>query len=484
MKRNLLLITTDQHRWDAIGPNCGWGELTPHLSALAREGANFPLASSSNPICVPARLSLLTGCAPHRVICGDGNDGVLREGVPTLPGVLASAGYATAAIGKMHFLPYQLPRTLHGFQHAELYEEGRVRWKEMLSGEKLGGEDYLDALDEAGWGGYQRAHGVGNNDIHLAPSALPAEQYESSWVARRSLDWIRGHRASHPDQPFFLWTSFTKPHAPFDPPEPWHKCFDPRDMPLPAGSAEMLANRNPALARFREAYLWNDIASPQVVALARAYYFGLVRFIDEQIGRIFQGLREESIWENTSIIFTSDHGEMLGDFGLFFKSNHLEGSGHVPLIMKLKDRVSRDQAASLRGIEDVFPTLLHEAELDVPVGIDGITPLASSQRGVYFSHTTIFDFHSFMARTARHKYIWSELGGSEELYDLEEDPQELINLAKDPARAAILKGLKHRLSEWLVETGNPYANEQGRLIPKTDARPLPDAQAMLGLRWC
>ncbi len=221
---NILLITADQMRWDTMG--CAGNRIvrTPALDQLAARGIRFTNAFSPNPICVPARASIMTGNYPQVCTGKKVNAGAVKEGQPLLTQILKSVGYRCYAEGKLHFNPYSAPgkpRHLLGFEEVDLHESGRILQCFDPQGKLRGVEDYFDYLSDVGWHGYARGHGVGNNDVRPCASPLPAEHYVDHWIADRTIDRIRKHTQERAESPFFLWMSSPKPHSPYDPPRPF-----------------------------------------------------------------------------------------------------------------------------------------------------------------------------------------------------------------------------------------------------------------------
>lgn len=274
MPPNLLLITADQFRWDCLGCMGNPVIQTPHLDALAARGVCFRNGFSTDPICVPARASIMTGNYPHVCTGVKHNAGRIRDGQPLLTEVLKGVGYRAYATGKLHFVPYappDSPRLVHGFEHVDLHESGRLIGQFDPRGTRRGLEDYFDYLCDVGWGGYARAHGIGNNDVRPCASPLPAEHYIDAWIADRAIARLDAHRLESPDQPFFLWMSSPKPHSPYDPPRPYDTLYDPRAVPPPVGSPEMLADRNPCITQTRYTHALDSL-SPQAWQVIRSYY--------------------------------------------------------------------------------------------------------------------------------------------------------------------------------------------------------------------
>ena len=217
------------------------------------------------------------------------------------------------------YVPYAPPgaaRLVHGFQQVALHESGRILAQFDPRGEGDGVEDYHDYLRRVGWGGYSRAHGIGNNDIHPAPSPLPAEHTCDAWVCSAAIRFLEGHRRAAAENPFFLFMSFAKPHAPYDPPRPYDALYDPRQVPAPFVARETAGPpRTPTKHEEGRTHGW-DLWSPECHRVARAHYYGLVTFQDEQIGRMLAWLEGQGWLENTVVVYTADHGDLLGDFFL------------------------------------------------------------------------------------------------------------------------------------------------------------------------
>ncbi len=487
----IVLITADHMRGDALGCNGNPFVHTPHLDALAARGVTFVNAFTSNPICVPARATITTGNYSHVCTGTKNNAGRIRDDQIKLAEHFGRAGYATAAIGKLHYVPYSppgMPRLLHGFDHCELCESGRIVAQYDPHGEQRGLEDYHDYLRDVGWGGYQRAHAIGNNDVHAAPSALPAEHHEERWVADRSAAWLEGHLASRPEQPFLLWTSFAKPHSPYDPPEPYNRTYDPRALPAPVGSVELLADRDPLLRTWPLAYGW-DRMSPQAVQHSRAHYFGMVTFQDEMIGRLLGFLDRAGVLDQTVVVYASDHGDLLGDFGCFFKCNMFQGAVGVPLIMAGPGVAGQGANAELVGLQDILPTLAGLTGAALPHAVAGADLSAAlarpgaAVREHFVSQSLDTPRQRAMVRTREWKYVYHELGGVEELYEVAGDRTELHNLAREHRTvAAELRGV---LIDWCRDNGDEAMLSDGGLVqsPEHCADETGFMAGRMGWRW-
>jgi arylsulfatase A-like enzyme len=450
---NILLITADHMRNDAVGANGNPFIRTPNLDALAARGVTFTNACTPNPICVPGRACLTTGNYPHKCTGSKNNGGRIRDDQIKIAEHFGGAGYWSACVGKLHYAPYAPPgepRLVHGFEMWEACESGRMIGQFDRTGRQRGLEDYHDYLQDVGWGGYERAHGIGNNDVHAAPSALPAEHHEEAWVASRSIANLQEHLRARPERPFFMWTSFAKPHSPYDPPEPYNRAYDPRELPPPVGSLELLADRDPLIRHWPVAYGWDKL-SPEGVQYSRAHYFGMVTFQDEQIGRIVSFLEQAGQLDNTIIVYTADHGDLLGDFGCFFKCNMFNGSVGIPLIMAGPGVAAQGPSDELVGLQDILPTLAGLTGCPLPQGVDGID-MTGESRELYVSQSLGSPNQRYMVRSKQCKYVYHELGGVEELYDEVEDPQELRNLVGE--RRGLADEYRAALVDWCRGNGD------------------------------
>jgi len=437
---------------------------TPNLDALAARGVLFRNAFTPNPICVPARATVMTGNYSNVCTETKNNGGRIREDQPLLTETLKGAGYRTYAVGKLHFVPYSPPgepRLVHGYEHVEMMESGRVLRLHDPEGKLRGLEDYFDYLKDVGWGGYTRAHGVGNNDVRPCASPLPEEHYVDHWIADRTMHWIDRHRASEGDRPFFMYMSSPKPHSPYDPPRPYDAMYDPRTIPAPFGSAEDLENRNPLMDQVRWSHAIESL-SPEALQVIRSYYYGNVSFFDQQIGRVVSHLEETGLLEDTLILFSADHGDLLGDFGAFFKCSHLNGSVRVPMLAAGPGVKRGAVSEAVVGLQDILPTFagISGADLGEEVhGLDLGAHLADPSvpvREWYYAQTLESPSQSSMICDGTWKYIYSEMNGTEELYDQENDPGELVNLAGRPGQKERLSALRAQLraeAERIGDTG-------------------------------
>lgn len=432
---HIVMITTDQMRGDLLG--CAGHPVirTPHIDFLAKRGMRFTQAYSTTPVCIPARASIMTGLEGHTLGITSYREGFELPTDRSLPQLLREGGYETRAVGKMHVYP---ERRHYGFDSMLLCEEGR----ELGAGSdrKRGYDDYEQWLAEQGYPGQAFAHGISSNGYcAVTPWHLPDELHPTEWIADQSCkvikrrDWTR---------PLFLWSSFTAPHPPLTPLMRDLYMYEKDDMPEPAIGD--WADNQP-LFHQRNVAMFGGLSDRQAEWARRSFY-AMITHVDRALNRIIGTLREEGMLENTWFIFASDHGDNMGDHHLWFKSNFTKGACNIPLIITPPVRGNLDQVMgedwlpginrSPVGLQDLLPTCLGIAGVPIPEGLDGrsLLPLVEQRtervREAILGEFGIAGQRSLMLTDGRWKYIWFEEDGAELLFHIEEDPNELNNLAK------------------------------------------------------
>ncbi len=460
---NIVLITTDQQRFDTTGPAAPPFLRTPHLDHLAREGITFRRAYADCPVCIPSRVSIMTGLQgfSHGML-GNGRlpDGTLPiDRARSLPARMRALGYQTAAIGKMHFMPM---RARYGFE------------------EMILPDDYYYQMARFSWAagiGQPMQHGLGQNELYPSMATVPESYTLTAWIVDQCVEYIKRRR--DPLVPFFLWCSFSKPHPPLDPPEPYYSMY--RDAPLPEpwiGAWSEGPECPEAFRRFRES--WSlDLIPAEVLRAARAAYYGLITQIDYNLGRLFAALQDLDLFNETVFLFTSDHGELLGDHHSGAKSFFYEGSAHVPFILRLPPSWEGRPVGTTIDLPvclaDVFTTCLAAAGGPVEPEIDGqdLIALATGRleqpRAWLEAACGRPQPHWHGLTDGRWKYLYYFGDGREQLFDLDADPRELTNLAGDASHRSTLEACRAMLVERLERRRSPLV-EHGRLV----VRPLPD----------
>lgn len=518
---NFLFIITDQHRADHLG--CGGNSIvrTANIDRLAAKGARWDRFYVANPICMPNRASIMTGrmCSAH---------GVRHNGIPlskdhtTFVELLRDAGYRTGLIGKSHLQCFTgLPATnryepaeglaapsrhlrdaIKNNRHTPDYDlEVAQQWNRPLA-ERTGGDFYgfehVEVVADHGdracgdyllWARQQRPdfddlagpeNALSGNRIKAPQAwrtAVPEELYSTSWIADRSEAWLSGCAAS--EEPFFLQMSFPDPHHPFTPPGRYWDMYDPADIPLPASFG--LGNLPPIRAMREALETGSDSRDSQdpfavtedearsIIALT----YGMITMIDEAIGRVLRRLDVLGLAEDTVVIFSSDHGDYMGDHGLMLKLLlHYQGIIRVPFIWHDPWSPGQGQVdGGLASSIDIAPTILARAGIQPYNGIQGRNLLSSaSPEAIIIEEDsqrlmTGFDRPQRVRTIVTDRYRMSLREGEDwnELYDLSADPDEVTNLYDQPVGQTV----RRELSEVMLK----------RMIALQDRSPLPAYRA-------
>lgn len=473
---NVILICVDEWRGDCLGAEGHPYVQTPHLDELASKGARFRHAYSATPTCVPARVALFTGQSQEK----HGRVGY-QEGVPfdvahpvTIASEFKAAGYQTQAIGKMHVYP---ERSRVGFDDVNLHDGFLhfARRKHKLNFKLF--DDYVPWLrrqpgvspDEEYFD-----HGAGCNSTTARPWDKAERLHPTSWAGNECVEWL--YRRD-PTVPFFLYLSFHRPHPPYDPPAWALEMY----LDLPAFKRRLgdWEHHYESVRTNGNHQLAFGTLSEAVTHRARAGYYGLMTQIDFQLMRVYEALIEHDLAQDTIIAFTSDHGEMMGDHDFYRKAVGYEGSARVPFIVApapsdkkaLRGQVV-DEVVELR---DLMPTLLDLAGLDIPESCDGKSlarflrddagAAASSEPWREWLHGEhVYFGQSLQWVTDGHvKYLWASEWGSEELFDLDNDSDEMHNLAPLPEHSQLLSLWKGRLIEALDGREEGFVKD-GKLV--------------------
>ena len=492
---NILLITSDQQRADCFGfenPHIR----TPHLNALAAGGTRFSACITPNLVCQPSRASILTGLLPlTHGVWDNGVDLDPRVGIQGFAGTLAANGYETAYFGKAHFAtkatfhPTGTPECMRsqakygphwrgpymGFGQVELIVLGHVnnplplerppsghyeRW--LLS---RGDEEAMLALCTAATG--PDTEGA----AQTWHSALPAAWHSSTWLGDKTVGWLAQHDRS---RPFCAWVSFPDPHQPFDCPLPWSLLHDPRDVPLPATRGEDVSLRpwwykatlegtpqlaDPEFRQLRAKVSRMPAQSDRQLAHMTANYYGMISLIDHNVGRILSTLDDLGMREDTLVIYTTDHGDMLGNHGLYLKGPWpLEDLLRVNMIAAgpgvAAGRVVDEPVSTL----DLAATFYEKAGVAAPMELQGrslgtLLGGADQQREAAWSEWHVHPSRCGVGlqlrtvRTRTHKATFELGSGAGELYDLVNDPAETVNRFDDPAYAAVRRRMHDLMRE-------------------------------------
>jgi arylsulfatase A-like enzyme len=499
-KPNILLITSDQQHWNTLGvtnPKIR----TPHLDRLCREGTRFRRAYCNSPVCSPSRATIITGQYPAWHGCW--TIGVkLPEDVPTVGETFQEHGYATTLVGKAHFQPLasdpdggqesiECQPTLRdldfwqGF-NGPWYGFERVELARNHADEAHVGQHYALWMEEKGltdWKDYFQpwpppAHDPAATEkpywLHGRQHTwdLPEEFHYTTWTAERSIAAI--DRARDEEKPFFLWASFHDPHPPYLVPEPWASLYDPDEMDSEMGELlpgeleampphfALTQETKPDFSPWRETPFANHglhshRVEPDALRKNIAVYYGMISFMDAQIGRILERLDELGIADDTVIVFTTDHGHFLGQHGLTAKGPfHYEDLLKLPFIVRWPggNVPAGAESDALQALIDLPSTFLSACDIPVPGRMQGVDQLPVwTGAAAEARDNVIVEFRHQPTRVHLRTYIEErykvtlyrdqEYG---ELFDLATDPEERINRWDDPEYAGVKAALFQR---WL-----------------------------------
>jgi len=452
---NILLITTDQQRPDTLALYGNQYVRTPHIDALAAQGAVFRNAVVQNPVCIPSRACLQTGRYPHQHGV-QYMEGVIDDtpGLPpyelTIMERLQHAGYRTAAFGKIHMMPRE-----RGFDEMRVTGGKGQRWTKS-AGLPIGlgplGRDYAAWLEQKAPGAYERIYEQRRRpeyrrDKAVISNVLSLEEYIEWWIMENTVEFVRRDH----DRPFFVWCGFCGPHGPVDPPAPYDGLYPISEVPLPPNY-----HVTPD-GEYRPTTEEQDRIARKFVA----YYWGLVSLIDDMIGRILAALEDSRKLENTLILFVSDHGEMGFDFGRLGKGCFYDPVVRVPLIVRPPGGLAQGRMVDgLVETFDIAPTVLDYAGAGIPDNMSAVSlrPLiegAGDPRECALCEFVANDRSRAgvcLRTSTMHYEQWTD--GTVRFYDLKDDPLQRTNLAFDAGRRGDVAEMRSLLIDRLACTGH------------------------------
>lgn len=500
MGRKVLFITTDQQRYDTLACNGGTLARTPVVDGLAAAGIRYERAVPQSVVCMPSRSTMLTG--QHPTTHGVWMNGVpLPEDAPSVANLLNAAGYRTALIGKAHFQPYFDPfmrftenalgadttppqGTHRGFEHLEFSTHSPMgqlhyaRWLRDNHPEAMGG--FYAVVDTDLQVNAEGGGDTGAPQVKVNPIAK--EWYHTDWVADRAIAWLDSLDSS---DDWFCWISFPDPHHPWDPPQSEVGRVDWRDIPLPAGYPEKAEEREAILdAKPRHWRLWYDgqlvsnyeaparwvpaTLTPEQIREVNARNAVECELIDEALGRVLSAVERQGWSDDVDVIFTTDHGELQGDYGLLFKGPyHVDSLMRLPLVWRPAPSARIDPAVVTTpvGLIDLAPTFCEIAGLSPAPWMQStalpVDPQAERERVLTEWDSELFGIGVHLRTITTDRWVCTAYlpgtvhdGTEGELYDLVDDPLQRINRWDDPS----CQSLRHDLLADLWDN-QPEAHE-------------------------
>ncbi len=483
---NIVIIMTDQQRADLSAREGYPLDTTPFLDSLARSGTDFDKAYTSMPVCAPARVSLFTGRYPTATRVRTNHNVPDAMYTEDLVDVLGNLGYKTALCGKNHsHLTADRLDYLFGLSHGGGSGPDRTD-------EEIAFDEYLSGL---------------HHRTDLQPTPFPIECQGPYRAVSRACEWI----GSVKDAPFFLWLSFAEPHNPYQVPEPYFSMFPPEVLPLLQSDEKSLEDKEFKWRWLRQ--MWDRAIPGYVdqVQRTRANYHGMLRLIDDQIRRFVEFLESENLRDNTIIIFVSDHGDFVGEYGLIRKGPELpECLTRIPMFFTGPGIVARGTPHEAHvSMVDIMPTLCEALGIPLPDGVQGrsLWPLLTGTSYPPAEFESIYAEHGFgglyyteedgldpeeegaigagctfdclnswtqsgamrMLRKGDWKLVY-DMNGRGELYHLAEDPVELENLFGEEPFAEIQRELMAELLAWTIRVQDPLPLPRRRYVFKRDPR--------------
>jgi len=496
MKPNILLITTDQQRWDTLSLYGKGGYKTPNLDKLALNGVYFDRAYCPQAICTPARVSLISGQYPSRhgaSQIGMDEAPILRTS-QTLGHLMKEAGYSTALIGKTHFVARKDEATHIGADKYDLdfwknFDGPYQGFDYMLQGQEHNCNEkpscsYMAWLDEKGVNVDEYFWKPGKNGPDYNGNGpqgkwgIDVELTQNAWITEKSVSYIKDK--ADDETPWLCWASFQDPHAPYVCPDPYYSAVDMTDVKTPMKKEGEFDNKPPFYKNYSEngqwddgnknfwaghivSCTWNTDKDPNMLSPidAKKSYIGMVNMIDDYVGKIIDSLEETGQFENTMIIFTTDHGDFLGEHGWWEKGlPSYDDNQRIPAIISWADGQKQKigKTDSMFNLVDILPTCLDAAGAEIPPLVQGVSqlPILRSETEMLkdwalieyqnypsvYQQTLIHDNHRLVV------YRDADYG---ELYNLDKDPNQYDNLFNNPEYNKLQQKLMQKLLQVNME---------------------------------
>lgn len=465
---NILHIFVDQMRFDTIAALGNPIIKTPNLDKLVQSGVSFTNAYTPTPVCIAARCSMIYGQYPMNTGCYE-NRPMPQDDRESFMEGLKNQGYHTYGIGKCHFSPNS--EALLGFEVRERQEE--------LTDSPLEREPYLKLLKDNGFGHVCEPHGIRGEMYYTPqPSQLPEHLHPTNWIRERTQAFLEKQSTS--DTPWYLFSSIIHPHPPFAPPNPWHKLYRSALMPLPmvpddVDSVITYVNKCQNRYKYKDQGLDKNLLRSM-----KAYYYSCISFIDYQLGLIMETLKETNQLDNTLIVFTSDHGEHLGDYNCFGKRSFHDTAARIPMILSMPGKFDGGNTCDTPvSLIDLAPTFLNMADAGIKShDLDGVDMYdiytGKSPRDTVFGQHSYYNNNdvvqksidsftdsdqseddsraagsSYMAVSKDWKYFYSAADDKEFLFNRHTDPKETRNASGIIFNRDHLQSMRHQTMDFL-----------------------------------
>ncbi|QHI69129.1 sulfatase-like hydrolase/transferase [Tichowtungia aerotolerans] len=436
---NILFIMTDQQQAETL--SCLNHSLvnTPNLDRIAARGVNFTKAYCPSPVCGPSRTSIFCGEYPAKT--GTVKNYIpYNSGLQVLPEALRSAGYETALAGKLHLAPIE---DAHGFEEKHLHDAGYDIYRD----DEPANSEYVQWLaDKRGCGVDEIVDQFNEDEACLKTDTFrfimgsnwrTEEEHSNTWVTECTLDFLRKEH----DRPFFMFTSYFGPHQPMMPPEPWASMVSPDDIELPPEFMTSTDDKPLAAEKQTSSPILKNGLTEQQYREALAAYYGQIMMIDHGVGRILDELDAQGLADNTIIVFTADHGDHAGQFGLFFKSTMYENAVRVPLLVSDPSRTTGVCGKLVNNL-DLYATLLECAGVDAPpTASRSLVPLLDNPASSEWENVTYSELYpwTMVAKDDWKLIRFRNEDGTQvhELYRLDTDVADSSNVWNQPETAAV-----------------------------------------------
>ncbi|HME52075.1 MAG TPA: sulfatase-like hydrolase/transferase [Candidatus Lokiarchaeia archaeon] len=464
---NVLVILADEHRWDCLGACGNTAIMTPNIDALANDGMVYTNCFATFPVCTPSRYSFLTGLYVHQHL-GWTNESTLPAGIKTFPRILKDAGYKTACVGKMHFMPTYAN---YGFDRMMLAEQagpGRLDDDYHRYLKVRGLLDRVDLVDQVAT---FRARATADYFANFGTdvSNLADEHYSTTWIGDRACEEIGSWDETCAN---LLVAGFIKPHHPFDAPPPWSDMYDPEKLELLPGWTEQICQVDNAYGiGYFDFMRLTETSMKKILA----QYYASITQIDHHVGRMIDILKDKGLYDNTLVIYTSDHGDYMGFHHLVLKSNYMyDPVIKVPLVIKFPGSKPRGLNENLVSNIDITATIIDTADCQIPQDRwHLVQPLDDeSGRDVVFAEK---DNGDYMVRTMNRKLLFSQKKRSQ-FFDLDQDPLENNDVLDDPRYETDVERMKALLFDWLAFSARSqvHVDEKGPVIEGDNVPPRDD----------